>query len=324
MRLVLWGCVAWLVLGAPARSRAEDAEEKALKVVERRGGSVRREGNMSKGAVIEVNLHGSSIPDDDLKELVAFKKLVVLDLYRCTKVTDAGVKDFGALKDLQVIVLAHTQVTDASVKRLATCKSLTRLDLRSTKVTDAGMKAVAAHKGLTQLFLSETAISDAGLKDLVPLDKLHLLAIGSTKVTDEGVKGLAAKTSLRVLAVYNTKITDAGVKSLAALENLNDLTLTQTVVTDAGLRALMPLKNLTKLSVINTNVTARQWQISGLPYRTVLCSRHRGGPCPPPRNRHSPRIIDNVPPLGSTPLVLAAGARACRHSGFASLMRHKA
>ncbi len=61
---------------------------------------------------------------------------------RCT-LTDDGLKQLGALKQLKRLELSDTPVTDDSVRHLAGLKKVEMLDLDRTKVTDAGLKRLA-------------------------------------------------------------------------------------------------------------------------------------------------------------------------------------
>src|SRR5262245_1906787 len=64
---------------------------------------------------------------------------VGLDLHN-TPVTDAGLKELAAFKNLQALDLTGTEVTDGGLKDLAALKSLRVLDLAVTSVTDAGLR----------------------------------------------------------------------------------------------------------------------------------------------------------------------------------------
>ena len=55
-------------------------------------------------------------------------------------VTDTGLKELAALKNLTALDLSDTRVTDAGVKELASLKKLTTLTVHFTKVTDTGVK----------------------------------------------------------------------------------------------------------------------------------------------------------------------------------------
>ena len=81
-------------------------------------------------------------------------------------VTDAGLKELAALKNLTTLDLGGTQVAGAGLKELATLTSLTTLRLWGTQVTDAGLKGLAALTSLTDLDLRGTLVTDAGVAEL--------------------------------------------------------------------------------------------------------------------------------------------------------------
>jgi hypothetical protein len=103
--------------------RADDAEDKAVAFVEKLAEGLGREVIRDEKApgkpVVEVNLV-------------------------CTPVTDAGLKELAALKNLTTLHLGNTRVTDAGMKELAALKNLTTLSLFSTEVTGTGLKELAA------------------------------------------------------------------------------------------------------------------------------------------------------------------------------------
>jgi len=101
--------------------RAGQAEDKAVRTVEKVGGTVTR-GKMIVGDyAVEVvtcaDLSASRVTDAELKELAALTSLQTLDLWR-TQATDAGLKELAALKSLQMLNLGDTQVTDAGLQEL--------------------------------------------------------------------------------------------------------------------------------------------------------------------------------------------------------------
>ncbi len=88
--------------------------------------------------------------------------------------------------------LAHTRMTNAGLKELAALKNLTILNLEGTEVTDTGLKELAALKKLTALSLSDTEVTDAGVKELAALQNLTSLDLSGANVTDAGLKELAS------------------------------------------------------------------------------------------------------------------------------------
>ena len=140
LRMLLGGIVTWLVLGSPlARTaRADEAEDKALALVEKLGFAIRND-KLPSQPVIGLVLIGK-VRDADLKDLAGFKSLTHIDLCDCAMVTDAGLKDLAPHKRLSYLSLRKTKVTDAGVKDLAALTTLTKLDLEGTEVTDAGVR----------------------------------------------------------------------------------------------------------------------------------------------------------------------------------------
>ena len=79
-----------LCMSAPAR--ADDAEDRAVAVVEKMGGRVTRDDKEPGKPVTAVNLSFTQVTDAELKELAPLKSLTTL--YLCgTQVTDAGIKE---------------------------------------------------------------------------------------------------------------------------------------------------------------------------------------------------------------------------------------
>src|SRR5438132_596267 len=108
---------AMIILASIANIGAaqDDAETKAVKLIEKAGGKVAREPKIKGNPVVGVDLSAK-------------------------KVGDAELKDFAVLTQLQTLDLSFTPITDVGVKDLAKLGQLQSLDLRATKITDAGLK----------------------------------------------------------------------------------------------------------------------------------------------------------------------------------------
>ncbi|MFM8272360.1 MAG: restriction endonuclease subunit S [Gemmata sp.] len=116
-------------------------------------------------------------------------------------------------EDVIRLNLDGTQVTDAGLRELAAFKNLTNLYLGGSPVTDAGLKELAVFKNLTTLTLHDTRVTDDGLKELAPLKNLATLTV-PCRITDDGLKELAPLKSLTTLYLGCTCVTDAGVQEL--------------------------------------------------------------------------------------------------------------
>src|SRR5437762_864443 len=93
---------------------SDEAGDKAILIVQAWGGDVNRDQKMEGKPVTEVVLPGRPVTDGGLKELGAFKELRVLHLNE-TKITDAGLKHVAPLLRLQHLYLTQTKVTDAGL-----------------------------------------------------------------------------------------------------------------------------------------------------------------------------------------------------------------
>jgi internalin A len=138
-----------LLLGGAGR--ADDAEDNAVKTIQKLGGRVTRDENAEGKPIVRAELGFTKMTDAGLKELTGLKKLKELFLHR-TEVTDAGLKELAAFEHLETLYLGGTKVTDAGLKELSGLKQLRVLDLRLTAVTDAG--ATDLQKALPKLRIS--------------------------------------------------------------------------------------------------------------------------------------------------------------------------
>jgi hypothetical protein len=131
------GTVLLLLLLVGTAARAGDGEDKAVTVIQKLGGRLTRDPKAKGKPVIHVDLGFTKMTDSGLKELAALKQLKVLFLHR-TRVTNSGLKELAGLAQLEKLYLGATQVTDAGLKELRGLKRLTIVDLRFTRVTRAG------------------------------------------------------------------------------------------------------------------------------------------------------------------------------------------
>ncbi|HVS34214.1 MAG TPA: hypothetical protein VMS17_01455 [Gemmataceae bacterium] len=117
---------------------ADDAEDAAVKTVERLGGTVSRDEADPAHPVVGVSLAFVPATDAQLKGLSALKRLRALDL-TLSQATDKGMNVVAGLDGLETLYLGYTDVTDAGLKRLAELKKLRQLNLIGTQVTDEGV-----------------------------------------------------------------------------------------------------------------------------------------------------------------------------------------
>ena len=153
MSRVLCGGVAWLVLGLPTASLANDAEEQAAAIAEKLGGKVTRDEKRPGRPVVEVDFGTADVTAADLRALAPLKNLTRLHLFS-RDVTD------GVLAVLREINLLHTlgEATAANGERPTKPEDVTELSINSP-ITDAGLKELAGFKNLTSLNLGVTKVT---------------------------------------------------------------------------------------------------------------------------------------------------------------------
>ncbi|HQR06812.1 MAG TPA: hypothetical protein PLN21_08325 [Gemmatales bacterium] len=194
--------------------------------------------------------------DRGIRELAALKQLEWLDLSG-TGVTDAGMKELAALKELSWINLSGTSVTDVTAAQLRSLNKLSHVDLAYTGVSQDGLREVAKIKGMKSLDMSGTEAR--GNKDL-GTSKMRELRLNNTSMTDEDLKAIPNLKEIKHLNLSGTKITDKGLESLAGL-NLDILEIPEQAKTDLGLKNylaainLEPVKRYMGLSLSSWNIS---------------------------------------------------------------------
>jgi len=105
------------------------------------------------------------------------------------EVTDAELKGLSGLTQLRylnlstgVIVVDGSKVSDAGLKELVALKQLQVLDLDGTKISDAGMRELSHLKSLQILDLGDTTVGDAGMRDLAHVQSLQVLNLGMVRI----------------------------------------------------------------------------------------------------------------------------------------------
>ena len=161
-------------------------------------------------------------------------------------ITERGLKELSALKQLRTLYLNGTSVT--GVPELKPCQQLQTLNLHGTRVGENGLREIGHLTGLLELSLGFTGITDAELKYLSGLGRLEVLELDRTHVTDEGMKDLQQLTNLRILDLSDTGLTDAGLKELKVLKHLEQLDIDKTRVTRDGISELR--RALPRLQVV--------------------------------------------------------------------------
>lgn len=221
---------ALLLTAAPTAARADEAEDRALLLIERVGGSVVRGPEVAGLPVVAVKLTGVKIDADLMKSLTAFPQLKGLDLAGCPGLNSRYLKQLASLPQLESLNLSHNPgVHGHFVAKLASLKHLRHLDISYCEdIDECGLEAIARNfKEIQHLDISGCReVTDEALRELRNNKELQVLHLANCLITDAGLKEVATFKELRTVNLANCpNITNSGVKELAVLEQLETLSV---------------------------------------------------------------------------------------------------
>ncbi|KAG2615724.1 hypothetical protein PVAP13_3NG040600 [Panicum virgatum] len=110
----------------------------------------------------------------------------------------------NTLKELDLSRCA--KISDAGLRHIVTIQSLEKLRLSGTKLTDNGVMLISSLMNLNLLDLGGIRITDKTLRTLQVLTRLEHLDVWGSEITNEGASVLKAFTGLRFLNLYWTSV----------------------------------------------------------------------------------------------------------------------
>lgn len=113
----------------------------------------------------ELILPPAASTDRGLGHLRGLTNLRLLSVWGDDRMTDAGMLIVGQMPNLEYLAV-HGHITDAGLKNLTALKNLKTLFVRSPHITDAAVAHVLEIGSLTQLGFSDTQITKDGLSPL--------------------------------------------------------------------------------------------------------------------------------------------------------------
>ncbi|KAM7491482.1 hypothetical protein LguiA_034403 [Lonicera macranthoides] len=123
------------------------------------------------------------INNSALWPLAGMTSLKVVDLSRCSKVTDAGIKHLLSIQTLKKLCISETGVTANGVTLLSSLTNLSMLDLGGLRINDQALGSLQVLRKLRYLDLWGSEISNKGAAILQKFSKLTFLNLALTKVT---------------------------------------------------------------------------------------------------------------------------------------------
>ncbi|CAN0908814.1 Internalin I [Linum grandiflorum] len=196
--------------------------------------------------------------------LIGMTRLKEVDLSRCVKVTDDGIRHLVSISTLEVLRLSGTGLTEQGIMMLSTLGELLVLDLGDLPVTDRALTSLQALVKLEYLDLWGSNITNKGVPILRKFPKLSYLSLAWTGVTsfpnmpsigclnlsnciiDSSLEGDGNKTPLTKLILAGATIkNEADIFSLIESSSISYLDISNSSLSDfsflSGMKALQHL-----------------------------------------------------------------------------------
>ncbi|KAL5202041.1 hypothetical protein ABZP36_012993 [Zizania latifolia] len=193
-------------------------------------------------SVEEIDLSGYIAVDAEwLAYLGSFRYLRVLKLADCKNVNSSAVWALSGMSTLKELDLSRcSKISDAGIKHIASIESLEKLHVSETRLTDNGVMAISSLKNLHLLDLGGIRITDKPLHSLQVLTQLEHLDIWGSEITNEGASVLNAFTCLRFLNLSWTRVTCLPIIPTMRCLNMSECTIHS--IGNGDSKVLIPLE----------------------------------------------------------------------------------
>ena len=119
-----------------------DADKNRITQIEEAGASILEVAQNDNRLNVAFHLASGEIGNDQIATVKDLPFILSLNL-RGTKIDDEGVKNLTGLKGLERLHLEKTTLTDAGLKQLLSLESLAYLNVYGTQVTDAAIEDIS-------------------------------------------------------------------------------------------------------------------------------------------------------------------------------------
>ncbi|XP_010055863.2 uncharacterized protein LOC104443990 [Eucalyptus grandis] len=174
-----------------------------------------------KRCVEEADLRGEiSVDAEWMAYLGGFRYLRCLNVADCHRITSSALWAISGMDNLKEVDLSRcVKVTDAGIRHLLSISTLEKLRVSETGLTADGIALLASLSNLSVLDLGGLPVTDKALNSLQGLTKLQHLDLWGSHLTDDGVILLEKFPRLSFLSLAWTKVTT--LPYLSSLECLN-------------------------------------------------------------------------------------------------------
>ena len=130
--------------------------------------------------IVDLDLGGAPVTDDDLANLEGLANLKRLNLARCQKITDAGLANLNGLKSLKRLYVFESKVSDAGAKGLE--QAITGLKVDQFGELRNRLHGVGARCHVVKNTFLRRAAKEAGLPEMGELKGQTAIIVGDKDV----------------------------------------------------------------------------------------------------------------------------------------------
>ncbi len=175
--------------------------------------------------------------------------LAQIDFHNLETVTDSGLGHLQNKTTLVRIILDGTDVSDAALKNFSKLVNLNNLPMNNTLVTGTGFAFLRNLPKLRSLSLDRCPIKDcSGLREL---KSLYSLKISNCNLNNEALKYVSEMPSLTLCDVAYNPINNAGVAFLSKSKTIQSLNLSETHISAGCIKYLKSMPSLVQLELSN-------------------------------------------------------------------------
>ncbi|KAL6182357.1 hypothetical protein ACLB2K_043780 [Fragaria x ananassa] len=174
-----------------------------------------------KNSAEEIDLRGDTNVDAEWFAYIgAFKHLRSLNVSDCRRLTSSALWALAGMESLWELDLSRCpKVNDGGIRHLLSVTSLEKLCISETGVSAKGVMLLSTHGNLCVLDLGGLPVTDQALSSLQVLNKLQYLDLWGSKISDKGAALLHMFPRLTFLNLAWTSVTK--LPNLLTLECLN-------------------------------------------------------------------------------------------------------
>lgn len=130
-------------------------------------------------------INNTGFDDANMKLLNKLATQIVWLKLSGTKITDAGIKEISACKNLVRLNIEGTAVTNNSIATLKQLPNLEYLNIVGTKIDDNGLEELASTKPLKNIYCWQTGVTQKGVEELHKINPGIRVNVGGEKVADK-------------------------------------------------------------------------------------------------------------------------------------------